>query len=201
MSVVAPQDLDGFNDGVWRPGRGKVGMLCLIAAESCIFLTFVVAYIFYIGQSKAGPQPKEVLELPMVIVNSIALISSSFTVVAAVRALERDRSKEFLGCLAATIALGGWFVVGTGIEWYSLMRDDHLFIGTNLFGTTFYSLVGLHLLHVVVGLALLFGIFVCGLRKRVSRDHAHAVDMVSWYWHFVDVVWIIVFTTVYVVGR
>ena len=201
MSVMAHESRIDGGDGVWRPGRGKVGMLCLIAAESCIFLTFVVAYLFYIGQSKAGPQPKDVLELPMVIVNSIALISSSFTVVAAVRALERDRRSQFLGWLAATIALGGWFVVGTGMEWNSLMRDDHLFIGTNLFGTTFYSLVGLHLLHVVVGLALLSGILVCGLRGRVARDHAHAVDMVSWYWHFVDVVWIIVFTTVYVVGR
>ncbi|MSR27989.1 MAG: heme-copper oxidase subunit III [Phycisphaerales bacterium] len=188
-------------DGVWRPARGSVGMLCLIAAESCIFLTFVVAYLFYIGQSATGPQPREVLELPMVIVNSIALISSSITVVASVRALEAGRMPQFKGWLLATIALGGWFVVGTGLEWSSLMASDHLYIGTNLFGTTFYSLVGLHLLHVIVGLALLGSVLVCGVRGKVGRSHAHAFDMISWYWHFVDAVWVIVFTTVYVVGR
>lgn len=184
----------------WRPTRGAVGMLCLIAAESCIFLTFVVAYLFYIGKSAHGPQPRETLELPMVIVNSIALISSSFTVVAAVRSVEQERAAAARGWLALTIALGLWFVLGTFSEWRSLMHEHGLYPWTNLFGTTFYSLVGLHLLHVVVGLVLLLGVLVSAARGKVRAGHAHAVDMISWYWHFVDAVWIIVFTTVYLVG-
>lgn len=185
----------------WRPSRGKVGMICLIAAEGCIFLTFVVAYLFYIGKSAAGPQPKQVLELPLVLVDSVALISSSFTVVAALRALEAGRMGAMRGWLASTILLGLWFVLGTAWEWAGLMNDHGLFISTNLFGTTFYSLVGLHLLHVVVGLTLLTVVLVLALGNKVHRKHAGAFDMLSWYWHFVDAVWIIVFTTVYVVGR
>ncbi len=185
----------------WRPSRGKVGMVCLIAAESCIFLTFVVAYLFYIGKSAAGPQPKDVIGYPLVLINSVALISSSFTVVFAVKALERNRKSAFLTWLAVTIGLGVWFVAGTAWEWKGLMEEHGLFISTNLFGTTFYSLVGLHLLHVVVGLGMLTVVLLLGCFGRVRTSHAHSFDMLSWYWHFVDAVWIIVFTTVYVIGR
>ncbi len=185
----------------WQPSRGKVGMVCLIAAESCIFLTFVVAYLFYIGKSATGPQPKDVIEMPLVIVNTIALLSSSFTVVMAVKALERKASRAFLGWLGVTIALGLWFIGGTAWEWKGLMEEDGLYLGTNLFGTTFYSLVGLHLLHVVVGLTMLGLVLILGALGFVRGKHAHAFDMLSWYWHFVDAVWIVVFTTVYVIGR
>lgn len=186
---------------VWRPDRAKVGIVCLILVESCIFLTFVVAYLFFIGKSASGPQPREVLDLAPVIVNSVALLSSSWTVVIAVRALERGRTGSFLGWLLLTVLLGGFFVAGTAREWSTLMSEDRLFLSTNLFGTSFYSLVGLHLLHVVVGLLMLSGVFLLGITGRVRQSHAHAVDMVSWYWHFVDAVWIVVFVTVYVIGR
>ncbi|MBM4008004.1 MAG: heme-copper oxidase subunit III [Planctomycetes bacterium] len=186
---------------VWRPSRGKVGIVCLILVESCIFLTFVVAYLFFIGKSASGPQPRDVLDLAPVIVNSVALLSSSWTVVLAVRALEHGRNGAFLRWLLCTVLLGAFFVAGTVREWSGLMTDDRLFLSTNLFGSSFYSLVGLHLLHVVVGLAMLSGILLFGIGGRVRRSHAHAVDMVSWYWHFVDAVWVVVFVTVYVIGR
>jgi cytochrome c oxidase subunit 3/cytochrome o ubiquinol oxidase subunit 3 len=186
---------------VWRPDRAKVGIVCLILVESCIFLTFVVAYLFFIGKSAIGPQPREVLDLAPVVINSVALLSSSWTVVVAVRALESGKHGAFLGWLFCTVLLGGFFVAGTAREWSALMTEDRLFISTNLFGTTFYSLVGLHLLHVLVGLAMLCGILMLGIGGRVRQTHAHAVDMVSWYWHFVDAVWIVVFMTVYVIGR
>ncbi|MSQ90904.1 MAG: heme-copper oxidase subunit III [Phycisphaerales bacterium] len=186
---------------VWRPARGKVGMVCLIAAESCIFLTFVVAYLFYIGKSATGPQPAQVLGLGLVIVNSIALISSSFTAMTAVKMLERGAQAKCWLWLALTIGLGSFFVVGTAWEWAGLMRDHGLYPTTNLFGTTFYSLVGLHLFHVVVGLILLSTVFVLGVLGWVKPRHAGAFDLVSWYWHFVDAVWVVVFVTVYVIGR
>ena len=186
---------------VWRPDRAKVGIVCLILVESCIFLTFVVAYLFFIGKSAIGPQPREVLDLAPVVINSVALLSSSWTVVVAVRALESGKHGAFLGWLFCTVLHGGFFVAGTAREWSALMTEDRLFISTNLFGTTFYSLVGLHLLHVLVGLAMLCGILMLGIGGRVRQTHAHEVDMVSWYWHFVDAVWILVFVTVYVIGR
>ncbi len=186
---------------IWRPSRGKVGMVCLITAESCIFLTFVVAYLFYIGKSATGPQPDKVLDLGLVILNSIALISSSFTAITAVNMLERGHHAKCWLWLAVTIALGGFFVGGTIFEWCGLMQEHGLYPSTNLFGTTFYSLVGLHLFHVIVGLILLSTVLVLGLFGCVKQRHAHAFDLVSWYWHFVDAVWIVVFLTVYVIGR
>ena len=186
----------------WRPSRGRVGVACLIGTESAFFAGFVVAYLFYVGQSRSGPQPWQVLELPPVLVNSAALLSSSITVVLALKSLARGAMTAFHLWLLSTILLGGYFLRGTGVEWAGLIGDHNLTISTNLFGTTFYSLVGFHAFHVVVGLSLLTLVLVLSLTGRVKpeRDHGR-VDLLSWYWHFVDAVWVVVFITVYVVGR
>jgi len=100
-----------------------------------------------------------------------------------------------------TIVLGSYFIYGTAMEWRGFIVDHHLTISTNLFGTTYYSLVGFHAFHVIVGLCLLTSILVLSLMGHIHvvRDHLR-VELVSWYWHFVDAVWIVVFTTVYIVG-
>jgi len=181
------------------PDRGTVGMACLIVAESAIFVIFVVAYIFYMGQSLGGPTPRQVLELP--IFTTICLLSSSFTLHWAVAALRKSKVGAFTAWLATTVALGAIFLVGTGMEWYHLIYVDGLTIRTNLFGTTFYSLVGLHATHVVVGLLMLLAALIFALTGHVSEKHAHRMDVLSLYWHFVDAVWVVVFTVVYVLGR
>ena len=130
--------------------RGHVGMWCLIAAESSIFTIFVVAYLFYAGKSLTGPYPNEVLHVP--VFNSICLFASSFTIVMAEHALRRKAVKVFGIWWLFTIVLGLTFLVGTAREWYGLIYHDGLTISTNLFGTTFYSLVGLHASHVIIGL-------------------------------------------------
>ncbi|HEY6185180.1 MAG TPA: cytochrome c oxidase subunit 3, partial [Terriglobales bacterium] len=137
-------------DSGWAPSKGVVGMSCLIIAESAIFTIFVVAYLYYLGKDVSGPTPRQVLELP--ILNSICLLSSSATITFALRALRNDNSKRFSLWWLSTIALGAYFLIGTGREWIRLIHDKGLTIQTNLFGTTFYSLVGLHASHVVVGL-------------------------------------------------
>jgi cytochrome c oxidase subunit 3/cytochrome o ubiquinol oxidase subunit 3 len=185
----------------WRPSRGKVGMACLIFMESLFFSGFIIAYLFYIGKSAVGPYPRDVLELKPVLVNSVALLSSSFTVVAAVRALERGRMEAMKFWLLCTIALGAWFLWGTWVEWRGLIGTQGLTIATNLFGTTFYTLVGFHAFHVVVGLLALGTVLGLGVLGRLQpRRDLIRFELVSWYWHFVDVVWIFVFTTVYIVG-
>jgi cytochrome c oxidase subunit III len=181
------------------PSRGRVGMFCLIAAESAIFTIFVVAYVFYIGKSISGPTPREVLELP--IFNTICLLSSSLTIHFAISALRKGKTGAFKGLWLLTIALGVIFLVGTAREWRHLIYDDGLTIQTNLFGTTYYSLVGLHAFHVIVGLLGLSIVLAFALLNRVKQEHADRVDVLSLYWHFVDVVWIVVFTVVYVIGR
>ena len=184
----------------WKlPSRRKVGVLCLIATESSLFTIFVVAYLFYLGKSLNGPYPKDVLTLP--ILASICLLSSSVTVVFAERAFKRGDLGSFKLLWFVTIALGLEFLVSTGLEWKRLIYHDHFTISTNLAGTTFYSLVGLHASHVVVGLCLLSLVFVFSLGGRVTRMHRERVGMISWYWHFVDAVWVVVFTVVYVIGR
>lgn len=185
---------------VWKlPYRGTVGMWCLITAESAMFLIFVVAYIFYLGKSLSGPTPQQVLSLP--ILTTICLLSSSITVHLSVLALGKRSQVGFLGWLGGTILLGLIFLAGTAREWHELIYEKGLTIRTNLFGTTFYSLVGLHATHVVVGLSLLLVVLVLGLFGKVSEEHVHQYHALSLYWHFVDAVWVVVFTVVYVIGR
>jgi len=181
------------------PDRGKVGMLSFIVAESAIFTIFVVAYLFYLGKSLTGPTPREVLEVP--IFYTICLLSSSVTIHLAAKRLERDGRLTFLILWLLTIVLGGLFMYGTAQEWHRLIYEHGLTISTNLFGTTYYSLVGLHGFHVTVGLVMLAIVLLAGVAGRVGVAQSARVNVLSLYWHFVDVVWVIVFTVVYVIGR
>jgi len=184
----------------WKlPYRSKVGMACLIIAESSIFTIFVVAYLYYAGKSMTGPTPREVLATP--IFYTICLLSSSLTIHFASKFLERGGRGGFLGLWFLTILLGGLFLFGTGQEWHRLIYEHGLTISTNLFGTTYYSLVGLHAFHVTAGLILLSIVFVFGLAGRVGSDQSARVEVLSMYWHFVDAVWVVVFTVVYILGR
>jgi cytochrome c oxidase subunit III len=181
------------------PYRGKVAMACLIIAEASIFTIFVVAYLFYLGKSLTGPTPREVLEVPVFF--TICLLSSSLTVHFASRSLEHGKRGAFLGLWLLTIALGGLFLFGTGMEWHRLIYEHGLTISTNLFGTTYYSLVGLHGFHVIVGLLMLTIVFLFALAGRVGQEQSARIAVLSMYWHFVDAVWVVVFTVVYIVGR
>jgi cytochrome c oxidase subunit 3 len=184
----------------WKlPYRGRVGMACLIFAESAIFTIFVVAYLFYVGKSLSGPTPRDVLETP--IFYTICLLSSSLTIHFAGKLLERGSRGAFLLLWLITIALGALFLYGTGQEWHRLIYEHGLTISTNLFGTTYYSLVGLHAFHVTAGLIMLSIVLFFGLAGRVGPEQSARVDVLSLYWHFVDVVWVVVFTVVYVLGR
>ena len=184
----------------WRlPSRGRAGMIGLIVMESAFLGTFVVAYLFYIGKSLSGPTPRQVLDFPLL--NTVCLLASSVTVAIAVRALRRGRLTLFVAWLLVTILLGAEFLAGTAVEWYGLIVRDGLTIGTNLFGTTFYSLVGFHAGHVTLGLLLLILVWIFAVFGAVRAEHAERVELLSWYWHFVDAVWIVVLTAVYIVSR
>jgi cytochrome c oxidase subunit 3/cytochrome o ubiquinol oxidase subunit 3 len=190
--------LDGANAEWQLPSRGRVGMYCLIAAEAAIFTIFVVAYIFYIGKSATGPQPKDVLHPP--IFYTICLLASSLTVHVAVRKLMAGKLAAFALWWILTIVLGGLFLFGTAREWVHLIYDEGLTVSTNLFGTTYYSLVGLHAFHVTVGLLALSLVALFYFMAQLRREHAERLEVLSMYWHFVDAVWVVVFTVVYVVG-
>ena len=197
--TVAIEQSGGIDRTDWiLPDRGRVAVFCLFTTEFSLFSIFVVAYIFYIGKSLTGPTPSQVLELP--IWATVCLLSSSVTVAIAERALKGNRVQQFKLWTGATILLGLEFLRQTAVEWRHLINDFHLTITTNLFGTTFYSLVGLHASHVAIGLTLLLIALVLGLRGSMLGQ-ARRFELLSWYWHFVDAVWVAVFTVVYVIGR
>ena len=184
----------------WQlPSRGKVAMASLIFAEAAIFTIFVVAYLFYIGKSLTGPTPREVLEVPIFF--TVCLLSSSLTIHIASKCLQRGKQGSFMALWLLTIVLGGLFLYGTGMEWHRLIYEHGLTISTNLFGTTYYSLVGLHAFHVAVGLVMLLTVAVFGIAGRVGVSQSGRVEVLSMYWHFVDAVWVVVFTVVYILGR
>ncbi|MGC2638297.1 MAG: cytochrome c oxidase subunit 3 [Acidobacteriaceae bacterium] len=195
---VTPGQTAAFTEPWTLPSKGRVGMLSLIIGESAIFTIFVVAYVYYIGKSLYGPTPA-ILEVPWF--NSIALLSSSVTIWLAEREIERGRMRSFTALWGFTMLLGVVFLAGTGVEWHKLIYLDGLTIHTNLFGTTFYSLVGLHATHVVVGLLMLGFVLVFSLTGHIREEHSERVQVLALYWHFVDAVWVVVFTVVYIVGR
>ena len=155
----------------WTPSKGVVGMTCLIIAESAIFTIFVVAYLFYLGKSLSGPTPAA----------SAGIADSQQHLPAfeqrhdhlRVAGAEAKATRNDFGVWwLATILLGGYFLFGTGLEWHHLIYDKGLTIQTNLFGTTFYSLVGLHAIHVVVGLLGVLLVLVFALAGRGETEHA-----------------------------
>jgi cytochrome c oxidase subunit 3/cytochrome o ubiquinol oxidase subunit 3 len=174
-------------------------MFCVIIAESAIFTIFVVAYVYNIGKSAFGPTPQQVLEIP--IFNSICLLSSSLTIWLAEHAIERGKVKNFALWWALTFVLGAIFLGGTAIEWHKLIYQDGLTISTNLFGTTYYSIVGLHASHVIIGLLALLTVLLFTVTGHVRQEHAERIQVLALYWHFVDAVWVVVFTVVYILGR
>jgi cytochrome c oxidase subunit III len=181
------------------PSRGQVGMFSLVAAESTIFSIFVVAYIFYLGKSLSGPTPRQILEVP--VFDTICLLSSSLTIHLAVSSLQKGRTGAFTLFWAVTAGLGAIFLGGTAFDWYHMIYELGFTIRTNLFGTTYYSLVGLHAFHVTVGLIMLSIVLIFALAGKVRQEHAEKCEVLSIYWHFVDAVWVVVFTVVYIVGR
>jgi cytochrome c oxidase subunit 3/cytochrome o ubiquinol oxidase subunit 3 len=181
------------------PSRDRTGMVCLIIAEGSMFTIFVVAYLFYVGKSTSGPTPREVLSVP--VFATICLLSSSATIAVATHQLERGRRTGFVLAWATTIALGAIFLAFTGHEWARLIGHEGLTPATNLFGTTYYSLVGLHAFHVTVGLVLLTTVLGFALAGKVRDRHREPIDALSLYWHFVDGVWVVVFSVVYLIGR
>ena len=184
----------------WQlPSRRKAAVAWLIITESAMFTIFVIAYLFYLGKSLTGPSPAQVLETP--IISTLCLLGSSVTIMWAAGAFRCAHTVRFRLWWTLTIGLAAVFLAKTATEWYRLITVHHLTIRTNVFGTTFYALVGLHATHVIVGVILLTLVLALSLAGKVRQAHAEHLEMVAWYWHFVDAVWVVVFTVVYVIGR
>ena len=179
---------------------GQWGMLSFLVSEVALFGTLIVTYLFYLGRDTVGPTP-EVLSLTLALFTTACLLASSATVHMAERTLVSGNQGRFIRWWVATIVLGLVFLAGTAFEWRELIHRHHLTISRNLFGTTFYTLVGLHALHVTGGVILMLIFLGLTLGRQVTSTNRAGVGLVSWYWHFVDAVWVVVFTVIYVVCR
>jgi cytochrome c oxidase subunit III len=175
---------------------GQWGMVAFLVSEVAFFSTLIVVYLTFVGRDTDGPTPREALSLPLVIVTTICLLSSSATIHRAEKQLAADDTSGFRKWWSATIALGVIFLLGTGYEWFELLTRHGVTISRNLFGSTFYTLVGFHGLHVTAGLVTMLVVLLLG-----SGPSRRGVELVSWYWHFVDAVWVVVFSVVYLFGR
>jgi cytochrome c oxidase subunit 3/cytochrome o ubiquinol oxidase subunit 3 len=176
-------------------------MIAFLVSEVAFFGTLIVSYLALVGRDRVGPTPAEALSLPLVICTTAMLLSSSATIHAAERALRLGARQAFLLWWAITIGLGVAFLVGTGFEWHELITRHKLTISRNLFGTGYYTVVGFHALHVTAGVVAMLAVFGLALRRQVTAEHRTGAELVAWYWHFVDGVWVVVFTVIYVVDR
>jgi cytochrome c oxidase subunit 3/cytochrome o ubiquinol oxidase subunit 3 len=176
------------------------GMVAFLMSEVAFFGTLIATYLSFLGRPQSGPTPA-VLSLSLVIGTTICLLSSSVTVHLAEGALRGGAWAGFVTWWSATIGLGVLFLVGTAYEWHDLISEHGLTISRNIFGSTYYTLVGFHALHVTAGVITLVVVLGLVLRGQVTASHPVAAEMTAWYWHFVDAVWVVVFTVVYVVGR
>jgi cytochrome c oxidase subunit 3 len=182
-------------------GPGQWGMIAFLISEAALFSTLIVVYLAFLGKDAVGPSPREALSLPLVIGTTICLLSSSATIHRAERRLRLGDASGFRTWWAVTIALGVLFLAGTGYEWFELITRRGLTIDRNLFGSTFYTLVGFHGLHVTAGLTAMLVVLGLGPARRDPARGRQGAELVSWYWHFVDGVWVVVFSVVYLFGR
>jgi cytochrome c oxidase subunit 3/cytochrome o ubiquinol oxidase subunit 3 len=199
-------------------GTAQWGMIAFLLSEVAFFGTLIVTFLAFLGEYPKGkPTPGEVLRLPLVIVTTLCLLSSSATVYMAERGLRhaegarsegvagdsapRRAPSAFLLWWAATIALGVIFLLGTAYEWREMIVEHKLTISRNIFGTTYYTLVGFHAAHVTVGVIAMLVVLSLALSRELTAKNAVGVEMVSWYWHFVDGVWVVVFTVVYLIAK
>jgi cytochrome c oxidase subunit III len=180
---------------------GQWGLIAFLVSEVALFGTLIVTYVYYLGKDVAGPTPAEALSLKIVLFSTACLLCSSGTVHLAERNFLHGNRSGFIKLWLVTILLGATFLAFTGFEWRDLIITHHLTISTNLFGTTYYTLVGLHALHVTMGVVIMAIVLGLVLRRHIGTQNHAPVSLVSWYWHFVDVVWVVVFSVVYLFGR
>lgn len=174
----------------------KIGMFLFLIGEVVFFGSFIFGYAYFRGrQAETGPTA-DVLNVPLTAVFTVLLLSSSLTIWLAERSQRAGNRGGAAFWLFATIALGAAFLIGQGYEWNELFSEG-ITIRTGLFGTTFFSLTGFHGFHVLGGLVLLTILLISSLVGWLQDRHSSALETVSIYWHFVDVVWIVVFSVVY----
>jgi cytochrome c oxidase subunit III len=173
-------------------------MLVFLVSEASFFSTLIVTYLTLATRDTGGPTPHSALSLVPALLMTACLLASSWTIHLAAR--PTTAASRFVLLWGSTIVLGILFLLGTAREWHELITRHHLTISRNLFGTSYYTLVGFHALHVTLGVVAMLVVGGLIVARKISPQREPAVELVSWYWHFVDAVWIVVFTVVYLLA-
>ena len=176
----------------------KLGMWLFLGSECLLFGGLISTYMLYRGRVGEGPTPSQVFDIPFTSVSSFVLLMSSLTMVLAVAAAQKRDDRGTTLWLTVTGLLGATFFGGQVYE-FTAMYNEGLGYTTSLFGSAFYTLTGFHGVHVTVGVIMLLSLVAIIKRSKVPGDKAEVVELVGLYWHFVDVVWIIIFTLVYLI--
>jgi cytochrome c oxidase subunit 3/cytochrome o ubiquinol oxidase subunit 3 len=178
--------------------NAKLAMWAFLGSECLLFGALISTYVLYRGRSPTGPTPHEVYDIPYTSVSSFVLLMSSLTMVLALAAIQRGDHEKLRAWLMATALLGMTFIAGQVYEFTTFVKEG-LTLKTNLFGSTFFVLTGFHGVHVTGGILMLLSLFGMSLDGRLPVEKAEAVELVGLYWHFVDIVWIVIFTVVYLI--
>jgi len=201
----APDRLDGVDLDSWGLGTNnatglsspKLGMWLFLGSDCLLFGALISTYLLLRHRGE-GLGPKDVFDIPFTSVSSFVLLMSSMSMVFAVSAIARGEDQKLRLWLLVTSLLGGTFIAGQVYEFTSFYREG-LGYTTNLFSSAFYSLTGFHGVHVSVGIVMLMSLFVLSLTGRLKQDRAETVEIIGLYWHFVDIVWVLIFTIVYLI--
>ncbi len=178
--------------------NAKLAMWLFLGSECLLFGGLISTYMLYRNRTGSGPAPDQLWDIPFTSASSFVLLMSSLTMVLAVSAANRSDDRNTRLWLVVTALLGGLFVAGQVYEFTTFYREG-LGYTESLFGSSFYTLTGFHGVHVSVGIIMLLALAAMITKNRVSGDKAEVVEMVGLYWHFVDVVWIVIFTLVYLI--
>ena len=174
-------------------------LMWLFLASDCLFFgSFIAAYLLYRGRSLVGPYPADLFDIPFTSVSAFILLMSSVTMVLALAAIQRGNVRNMRIWLFTTAILGTLFIAGQVFE-FTEFNHEGLSLSTNLFGTTFFVLTGFHGAHVTVGVLILLSLFVVSMRGGIQQKDSLAIELAGLYWHFVDIVWIVIFTLVYLI--
>jgi heme/copper-type cytochrome/quinol oxidase subunit 3 len=190
-SVQVPHTATGLDNR-------KLGMWAFLGSECLFFGSLIATYLLYRGRSVQGPYPEDVYDIPYTSVSSFVLLMSSLTMVLALNAIQRGDHRRLRAWLLATALLGITFVGGQVFEFTVFIREG-LTLSRNLFGSSFFVLTGFHGAHVTVGILMLLSLYGMSLAGRLPVERALRVELIGLYWHFVDVVWIVIFTVVYLI--
>jgi heme/copper-type cytochrome/quinol oxidase subunit 3 len=194
IAISTPSD-HGTTTGL---SHTKLAMWLFLSSECLLFGALISTYVLYRGASVTGPYPSDVFDIPYTSVSSFVLLASSLTMVLALAAAQKRDFGRMRLWLLTTALLGMTFVGGQVYE-FTAFHKEGLSLSQNLFGSTFFVLTGFHGAHVVIGILMLLSLVSFSYADKLPEDASFPVEMVGLYWHFVDIVWIIIFTVVYLI--